>query len=178
MTLLHLQKDYFPLKITNKLISEFTILQHLPISGSKIRSPLTQRAGLMAVSQYMVDWHTWHQSTASRITNYLELLWKYAQLLSTVTASAMCCPVHSSCLWGKCPAMPGWGCRKHNSTLTQLLPMFCQMPAIIYLPSKGWTEAACDFSSTVCALFLKLVTGEKVERKQSRGHYFACKHLI
>lgn len=41
-------------------------------------------------------------------------------LLYPVTIFAKCCPVHSGCLWGKRPAMPGRGCRKHNSALTQL----------------------------------------------------------
>lgn len=110
------------------------------------------------------------------MTNYFELLQKNVRLISTVTDCATCCPVHSSCLWGKCPAMPGWGWR--NSTLTELLPMFCQMPAIIYLPSKGWAETQpVIFHQPLYCLCLVCEISHRweLEKDQLHGRYFAYK---
>lgn len=58
-------------------------------------------------------------------------------LLYPVTIFAKCCPVHSSCLWGKRPAMPGWGCRKHNSTLTQLFQCSVKCQLLYAYPQRA-----------------------------------------
>lgn len=90
------------------------------------------------------------------------------------TCHEMCCAVHSSCLWGKCPSEPGWGFRKHNSTQTQLLAMFCQMPAII---CSRLISEALSVSFLFVPVFLKFYL-QKVLRKHLHGHYYGYKHWI
>lgn len=76
--------------------------------------------------------------TAAHVINWDKLLHKFVHYYSQWPF--LKCAVHRFQLSErKIPAMPCWGCRKHNPTLTQLLPMFCQMPATINLRSTSWT---------------------------------------
>lgn len=109
------------------------------------------------------------------------------KLLDMSHISALYCWVRSSRL-RKCHTVPSWGCRKPDSTRTQLLPMFCQMTAIIYLPSKGWTESWLEIfhQSTDCVCFVfeggtkvvvqPLLCEQTFNQRETSSQTYICPH--